>query len=214
MIISQDFASSQVVGRFPPTLRVARVPIVPVDVYRDLLGDAEWTVACSLDSQRQLDYVAGRVAARVALHALIGPAAADATIERADDGTPHIAGLAEPPLVSISHTRHHAVAVVGHAVCIGIDLCAHADAIRVRRVVVRFVAHDETALAEGGGVAQWTALWALKEAGAKAQRRGLLDGGLRSTCLTSIDPPRFAWPALEAIVVHGADDTMAVVYKL
>jgi 4'-phosphopantetheinyl transferase EntD len=215
MITSGERKSSWLVGGFPTELRVARVAVAPPETYRSLIHREEWTAAERLEGDRRAEHVAGRVAARVALEALVGAeAAARAVVGRGEDGAPELSGLPDAPSVSISHTGGAAVAVAAHATCLGIDVCEYAKAMRVRRVVVRFVVPEETALAERGGVARWIALWALKEAGAKAVRRGLLGGGLRATCLASIDPPRFAWPALDAAVAYTAGDVIAVVYKL
>ena len=206
MITSREFKSSRLVEGFPSGIHVARVALSEVP---PLPPEAEWG---------QLEHAAGRIAARIALEPLLGERARDAAIVRADDGAPELRSIedrsgATGPLLSISHGRAAAVAVAAHASALGIDLCDHADAIRVRRVIVRFLAPEEAALAEHGGVSRWIALWALKEAGAKALRRGLLEGGLRATRLASVDPPRFSWPALDAALLYGADDVIAVVSK-
>ncbi len=205
MITPDEPKSSELVEGFPADLRVACVPLADPDGYRARLREAEWAAAAALDGKRRVEHVAGRVAARNALEALVGPTAA--VIARADDGAPEVRGIADAPLVSISHGRAHAVAVAGYVRCLGIDLCEAADAPRVRRVAQRFISAEEVALGHE------TALWALKEAAAKALRRGLLDGGLRASCLASIDPPRFAWPALEAALVRRGGDAIAVVYQ-
>jgi phosphopantetheinyl transferase len=179
------------VGGMSPKLRVARV---------------------AFDSPA-FEHVAGRSAARAALTELIGPRASDAVIARAEDGAPEIQGLDDPPLVSISHGHRAAVAVVGSVDALGIDLCDVVDAARVRRVAVRFLHTDEIALVDRDDDRQWAAMWALKEAAAKALRHGLLAGGLRVTRVLSLDPPRFAWPEFEASVVREPDDIVAVVYR-
>jgi 4'-phosphopantetheinyl transferase EntD len=203
MITPNDSMSSTLVDGFPAELRVACVPLADPNGYRARLRDAEWAAAMALDGKRRIEHVAGRVAARIALEALVGPT--DAVIARAADGAPEVLGD-NAPLVSISHGHAWAVAVCGYANCLGIDLCEAGDAPRVRRVMQRFVSAEEVALGHE------TALWALKEAAAKALRRGLLDGGLRASCVASIDPPRFAWPALEANVVYRGGDAIAVVW--
>ena len=48
-----------------------------------------------------------------------------------------------------------AVAAVGHVACLGIDLCDRDDAIRVRRVALRFLCAEETALADRRGADGW-----------------------------------------------------------
>jgi phosphopantetheinyl transferase (holo-ACP synthase) len=209
MITSADFKSSELVDGFPSNIRVARVLL---SRYHSFTDEVERAIADGLEGQRLIERVAGRAAARAALAALLQDRIGEIRINRADDGAPEVVGILNPPLVSISHGRDSAVAVAASASHLGIDLCEHSDVMRVRRVAVRFVTPEETRLAARGGVARWAALWALKEAGAKAVRRGLLDGGLRATCLTSLDPPRFAWPPLDAIVVRRGEETVAVAY--
>ena len=211
MITPPRIKSSVLVEDFDDELRVARIPLTDVERYRDHVAPAEWVQASSLEGKRRVEHLAGRIAAHLALEALIG--VSDATIARADDGAPEIRGLDDPPIVSISHGRRTAVAAVGYVDALGIDVCDHEDVMRVRRVVLRFLRDDETALALGGGVARWIALWALKEAAAKALRQGLLDGGLRASCLSSIEPPRFAWPSFDATLVFGASDVIAVAFR-
>ena len=187
-------------------LRVARVPLADPASYRALLHADEWNLASAYDGRRRQEHVAGQVAARIALEALVGDGAA--VIGRDRDGAPEVRDGSA--LVSISHGRRFAVAVAGHVRALGIDLCEHEQAARVRRVAERFISADENALAEPDA---WATLWALKEAAAKALRRGLLEGGLRASCLASLDPPRFASPALDAVLVRSDDDVVAVVYE-
>jgi phosphopantetheinyl transferase len=206
---SRPDTSSTLLRGLPDGLVGAAAPLVDPQRYRGLVADAEWTAAQAFDGKRRIEHVAGRVAARAALAAFLGDAGA-CTIVRDDDGAPAIAGLADPPLVSISHGRRGAVAVVGRVRALGIDLCDRDDASRVQRVATRFV--PEIAIVARDD--QWPALWALKEAGAKALRRGLLDGGLRATRLASIDPPRFASPAeLAARVIDEPDHVIALAWQ-
>lgn len=213
MITPANGKSSRVVDGFPTALRVVRVPLAPAESYRAQLHEAEWHAAASLDGHRRTEHVAGRVAARAAIAALLGRAADHAVVSRAEDGAPIVSGIVNPPLVSISHGRSAAVAIAAHASCLGIDLCEHEDAARVRNVLARFAALEEMGLVAHASSAGWATLWALKEAAAKAVRIGLLDGGLRATRVASIEPPAFAWPALDAAVVAGAGDVIAVAYK-
>jgi 4'-phosphopantetheinyl transferase EntD len=211
MITPTDSKSSGLIAGFDDKLRIARVLLAEPEHYRERISDEEWQHACTLDGKRRIEHVAGRVAARAALYALVGSSAV--VIVRADDGAPEIRGMAAPPLLSISHGHNAAVAAVGYVGCLGIDLCDHEDALRVRRVALRFMRPEETALANRGGVARWASLWALKEAGAKALRHGLLEGGLRATSLASIEPAVFRWPTFVASVIPSARDVVAVVYQ-
>jgi 4'-phosphopantetheinyl transferase EntD len=215
MITPTDFKSSGLIAGFDDKLRVARVSLAEPGQYRERISDEEWQYACTLDGKRRIEHVAGRVAARAALHALVGSSAPDlgVVIARAEDGAPEISGMAGPPLVSISHGHNAAVAAVGYVGCLGIDLCDHEDALRVRRVALRFMRPEETALAHRGGAARWASLWALKEAGAKALHHGLLEGGLRATSLASIEPAVFRWPSFVVSVIPSARDVVAVVYQ-
>jgi len=154
---------------------------------------------------------AGREAAREALRQLLGALPASLEIVRAADGAPEVRGLVAAPWLSISHGRERSVAAASwHP--IGIDLCDEHHARSVRRVATRFLSVEEGALAQAAGSdAAWAALWALKEAAAKALRVGLLAGGLRKSRLASLEPPRFAWPALEAQLVRAGRSAIAVV---
>jgi 4'-phosphopantetheinyl transferase EntD len=201
---SGDVESSELVDGFSPELRVARVPLADPEAYRARLSHAEWQHAATLDGKRLIEHVAGRVAARAAVRALCGERAFD--IVRDDDGAPHVTGV--DVQISISHGRRSAVAVCARDRAIGIDLCDYDDAARVRRVAARFLCAEENALPRDD--AQWCALWALKEAAAKALRKGLFDGGLRASRIAVIDPATFAWPELAAMVVHGERDVIAL----
>src|SRR5262245_36452579 len=116
---SRGDASSALLGGLPDGLVAARVPLADPEEYRAELADAEWAVALAFDGKRRVEHVAGRAAARVALAALVGDAARGAVIARGDDGAPRIDRLVDPPLVSISHGRRAAVAVVGRVRVLG-----------------------------------------------------------------------------------------------
>jgi 4'-phosphopantetheinyl transferase EntD len=201
----REDASSTLLAGLPVGLVAARVPLADPEAYRALLADDEWRAALAFDGKRRNEHVAGRAAARAALRALVGDAAF--AIARGDDGAPRVVGLVDPPLVSISHGRRAAVAVVGRTRALGIDLCDRDDAARVARVARRFVPEHAIVARDD----DWPRLWALKEAGAKALRVGLLEGGLRATTLASIDPPRFAEP-LQAHVIDEPDGVIAIVH--
>lgn len=196
----------------------------PIKGWEDLLAAlAEPERAQGLafgSSKRQGEWVAGRSAMREALHALVGPLPTTVVIGQAADGAPEIRGLGyePPPAISISHGHREAVAVAARVRRVGIGLCDHQDAYRVRRVAARFLAPEERALAEAkDDDASWSTLWALKEAAAKALRVGLLDGGLRATRVASLYPPRFApgsAPAiLRACVEQGPAEVIAVAWS-
>jgi phosphopantetheinyl transferase len=129
-----------------------------------------------LAGERLLEWRWGRAAARE----LFEPGV---WIDRADDGTPLVRGA--PGLVTISHTRTWAAAAAGDVSALGIDVCDHTDASRVRRVLPRFGGTDQ-ALLEGASDRDFCCFWAIKEAAAKALNIGLLDGGLKATRLLSL----------------------------
>jgi phosphopantetheinyl transferase (holo-ACP synthase) len=79
--------------------------------------------------------------------------------------------------LSITHATRRAFAVAGRgAGPLGLDLCEHADAVRVRRVARRaFPREDERARVLADDRRACIA-WAAKEAVAKALRIGMLEG--------------------------------------
>jgi 4'-phosphopantetheinyl transferase EntD len=158
-----------------------------------------------LGPHRRAEFCAGRRAARAALAAL---GYTDACIGRDDDGAPVALGL--EVAVSISHGRRWAVAAAGRVARLGVDLCELARAPNVRRVSARFLAAEERALPASD--ADWAALWALKEAAAKALRLGLFGGGLAGSRVAALSPARYAWPALVAELEVGAEDAVALAY--
>lgn len=186
-------------------LRLARTTVGEAGL--DDLAPEERAIAETIAPGRWPEFCAGRAAARAALAALCGPGAY--VIGRDAEGAPVVVGAAAR--VSITHTRDEVAAVAGRVAALGVDLCAVADAPRVRRVAPRFIAAAERALPVDD--AAWAALWALKEAGAKAVGVGLLDGGLKATRLASLAPPRFASPALEAATDVDAGIVLAVVWR-
>jgi phosphopantetheinyl transferase len=145
------------------------------------------------------------------LSQLLGALPAELTIARGADGAPLVQGLTEPMRVSISHGRMAAVAVAGRVALLGVDLCDRADGPRIQRIARRFMSAEDCALAEGD--VAWATLWALKEAAIKALGLALLEGGLRATTLSSIDPPVFERPHLQAAVEVGREDVVAVVWR-
>ena len=187
-----------------------RVVKARVAIGRDDLDDLpaverELAERLGLGPHRRAEWRAGRMAARQALAELGYP---EASIGRDDDGAPVALGL--DVAVSITHGRRWAVGVAARAARLGVDLCEIARAPSVARVARRFLAAEERALP--ACAVDWAALWALKEAAAKALRRGVFDGGLAGSRVAALAPPRFAWPELVAELEVGAEDVVAVVY--
>jgi len=191
-------------NRTQPRVVKARIAIAG-DGIDDLLPE-ERALAAGLSSHRRAELRAGRLAARAALAGL-GLAAA---IGREDDGCPVALGL--DVKVSISHGRRWAVAAAGRVAQLGIDLCEIERAPSVRRVSARFLHASEQALPTND--VEWAALWALKEAAAKALRLGLFAGGLTEPEVRLVSPPAFARPAgFVAELEVGVEDVVALVYR-
>ena len=183
------------------------------DVDPDGLPEVERRIALSVGAQhRRNEIAAGRAAARQALAALTGEPAERFVIDRAPDGAPVVLGGGAT--VSITHGKTVAAAAVGFMDTLGIDLCDRSQAERIERVTQRYLDPDERRLAEGGDDLTWATLWALKEAAAKALRRGLLsDRGLHASRLASLDPARFESPELEVDVLVEPQWVVAVVFR-
>jgi 4'-phosphopantetheinyl transferase EntD len=187
--------------------------VLPFRIGRALVGEEaepgseeERRIASELGEPRRAEFCAGRLAARRA----IGPG--NHVIGRHDDGAPRVLGH-DDLLISITHDRREAVAVVGEGLALlGCDLAELAQAPRIEKVSHRFIPPEDAALpTDARG---WAVLWALKEAAAKAQRRGLLThDGLRSSRLRSLDPPAFLSPELEAIVELRGESVLAIVWR-
>ena len=159
------------------------------------LSAVERAIHASLQSmRRRAEFVAGRLALRAAIAELLGACPATLVIDREADGAPHLRGIERPLSISITHGRTHAYAVVAIGdEPIGVDLCDHADAPRIRRVAHRaFPREIERALVLRDDHTVRVA-WAVKEAVGKALRIGLLyDAGFERIELLAIDPPRIA----------------------
>ena len=158
------------------------------------LSALERELYVSLQStRRRAEFLAGRIAVRRAIAIALGQAnLGDLVVARHPDGAPKLEGISHALAISISHGRARAVAAaVRGNDRIGIDLCDHADAPRIRRVAARaFPREAERALALRDDLCALTA-WAIKEAVGKALRIGLLyDAGFERIELLSLEPPR------------------------
>jgi phosphopantetheinyl transferase (holo-ACP synthase) len=98
--------------------------------------------------------------------------------------------------ISITHARLTAIAVISSVFSsVGIDLCDHQDAERIRRVGIRSFALADRALASSSDHLA-VATWAIKESLAKTLGIGMLEGGaIRRISVRSIEPPK--------VVVNG-----------
>ncbi len=170
------------------------------DADLERLSPSERARATGFSSERRVrEFVAGRLAARDAMAALIGPLPAALAIDRHDDGAPRIVGLASEVSLTISHAERSALAVVASgALSIGLDLTDHADAARIRRVARRAFPRAEERERCLASDADAIAAWAIKEACAKALRVGLLEqGGFARFEVTSLAPPEMRLHPIE-----------------
>lgn len=191
--------------------RVVKARIAIAGPNLDEIAPAERAEAerLGLGEHRRAEWRAGRLAARAALGALLGPAAEGLVVAREDDGAPVVVGA--DVAVSISHGRRWAVAAAGRVARIGIDLCEVGRAPNVERIAQRFLHAEERALPRSA--ADWALLWALKEAAAKVLRRGLFDGGLAASRVASLAPAAFSDAAFEVATEIGEEDCVALVYR-
>ncbi len=173
-------------------------------------------LATQRSARRRGEFVAGRVAVREAIAALMGaPSLEDLVVDRHEDGAPRLVGL-EGVAVSITHAsrRAFAIAAPGDAP-LGLDLCEHADAARVRRVARRAFprAHDRDLVLATDAAA--CLAWAAKESVAKALRIGMLEGaGVERIEILSIDPLRLTVDGVEPALrfeIRAIDEGVLVV---
>ena len=178
------------------------------------LGPREVELAARLAwAPRRDEWIAGRAVAKAALLEAFALASWRVEILPAASGAPevHVDGARRPDLhVSISHTRHCAVAAVSVAP-IGVDVCDDDDGPRLPRMARR-VFDDGEAEACGAHTSPETqaAVWALKEAGLKLHGGGILKPGLRSVRVESLEPPRVADPSLQVALYRLPHAAVAV----
>jgi 4'-phosphopantetheinyl transferase EntD len=166
-------------------------------------------------SKRRRELIAGRKAGHQALAGLR---------EEADrfeiltdfDGSPRVVGTETPPVLSITHGRRRAVAAAGFFGRLGIDLCDIDQAPRLMKLAEKLFAPEEIHLLSSPW--SYAACWAAKEAGLKALRLGILDGGMFGPASTaikvmSLDPPRLAPTSLSLTFGDVADGPLAVVWE-
>lgn len=173
-------------------------------------------LATQRSPRRRGEFVAGRLAVRRAIAAIAGePAVVDLVVDRHDDGAPRLLGL-DGVAVSITHATRRAFAIAAHGDApLGLDLCEHGDAARIRRIARRAFprAHERDLVLETDAAA--CLAWAAKESVAKALRIGMLEGaGVERIEVVSIDPLRVTLdgvaPALR-FEVRAVDEGFLVV---
>lgn len=183
--------------------------------------------------QRQVEFIAGRIAARRAIQKLLQCMFPKSIYESYDLSTIVISHNAAgapiincsdiniPVALSISHTRTRAVAIaaIGYR-SVGVDLCDHVyDVPRVYRIAKKAFPHDEEQKIARENQSTIASAWALKEATAKALQIALLEGrGLERICIESITPPYVVVHennhTLEFSILHSKQDTTAFVTVL
>jgi 4'-phosphopantetheinyl transferase EntD len=154
--------------------------------------------------KREHEFLAGRLAVRRALTALLDELPAELSIEREDDGAPRVIGVeTHHVVVSITHAGTRALAIAAHGPHpVGIDLTEWSDAARIRKVARRAFprAHERDRVLVDDRTA--VRAWALKEAVAKSLRMGLLEqAGFERIEVMSVDDP--------CVVIKG-DDRMVL----
>ena len=158
------------------------------------LGPREVKLAARLAwPPRRDEWIAGRAVAKAALLEAFALPSWRVEILPAASGAPevHVDGARRADLhVSISHTRHSAVAAVALAP-VGVDACDDDEGPRLPRIGRR-VFDDGEAEACGAHASPATqaAVWALKEAGLKLRGGDILKPGLRSIRVESLEPAR------------------------
>jgi phosphopantetheinyl transferase len=147
---------------------------------------------------RRDEWVAGRAVAKAVLREGFALAPWRVEILPSASGAPevHVDGARQADLhLSISHTRHYAVAAVARAP-VGIDACDDDDGRRLLTIARRVFSDGEAeACGAHASPASQAAVWALKEAGLKLRGGGVLQPGARSVRVESLDPPCVADPS-------------------
>jgi len=112
--------------------------------------------------------------------------------------------------VSITHTRHCAVAAVSLAP-VGVDACDDDDGPRLPRMAKRVFDDGEAEACDAHASAETqAAVWALKEAGLKLHGGGIFMPGLRSVRVESLEPARVADPSMRVALYRLPHAAVAV----
>jgi phosphopantetheinyl transferase (holo-ACP synthase) len=178
------------------------------------LGPREVVLAARLAWPPRRDaWVAGRAVAKAALFEAFALASWRVEILPAASGAPevHVDGARRADLhVSISHTRHCAVAAVSIAP-VGVDACDDDDGPRLPRIARRVFDEGEAEACHAhASPATQAAVWALKEAGVKLHGGGVLTPGLRSVRVESLEPPRVTDPSMHVALYRLPHTAVAV----
>jgi phosphopantetheinyl transferase (holo-ACP synthase) len=182
------------------------------------LGPREVELAAQLIwPPRRDEWLAGRAVAKAALLEAFGLASWRVEILPAASGAPevHVDGARQADLhVSISHTRHCAVAAVSLAP-IGVDVCDDDDGPRLPRIARRVFDDGEAEACHAHASPETqAAVWALKEAGLKLRGGGILTPGLRSVRVESLEPARVADPSMQVTLYRLPHAAVAVARAL
>jgi len=178
------------------------------------LGPREVALAARLTwAPRRDEWIAGRAVAKAALLEAFALPSWRVEILPAASGAPevHVDGARRADLhVSISHTRHCAVAAVSLAP-VGVDACDDDDGPRLPRLARRVFDDGEAEACHAHASPETqAAVWALKEAGLKLHGGGILMPGLRSVRVESLEPPRVANPSTHVALYRLPHTAVAV----
>jgi phosphopantetheinyl transferase (holo-ACP synthase) len=178
------------------------------------LGPREAVLAARLAwPPRRDEWIAGRAVAKAALLEAFALASWRVEILPAASGAPevHVDGARRADLhVSITHTRHCAVAAVSLAP-VGVDACDDDDGPRLPRMAKRVFDDGEAEACDAHASAETqAAVWALKEAGLKLHGGGIFMPGLRSVRVESLEPARVADPSMRVALYRLPHAAVAV----
>ncbi|MCG3172062.1 MAG: hypothetical protein GMKNLPBB_00207 [Myxococcota bacterium] len=165
---------------------------------------------------RRDEWTAGRLALKKLLMEQRGVNPLDLSIMPTEAGPPMLVGEKIPAdlHVSISHTGDWASATVSGAPA-AVDLCLHADATRLSRIMLRFCTDAEIIRFDLKNRADLLpSLWALKEAALKAVNARMFDPGMKAFEIESLDPVRFLREDLDGACYLEKEVALAIVRRV
>jgi phosphopantetheinyl transferase (holo-ACP synthase) len=162
---------------------------------------------------RVSEWLAGRAAAKGALHDAFGFAPEVTEVLPLESGAPevYVRGARQTTVfLNITHTRRYAVAAAAR-VAVGVDVCDDADGHRLERIAQRVFSDGEAEACGAHASAQHqAAVWAIKEAVLKLRIGGVFDPGAKSVRVVSLEPPRVADAEVRVQVLRLPEAACAV----